>query len=373
MAYESILDYKRLVVKRIDHPDEEIISLLQNTVQGSEGGMRYSVHNTADKVKVLGDSLSFIALYKKNSLTGVIGLCRRNIYTCGVRYESTHVRYLAMQRAFQTARAPVRKDERLSFTEESFKQKILDMFRGPHDEAEERGTAASPHVMYAYVESRNERSKNLIHQAGYEYIRSFLTVAFSRFNPKSNPAVTKLLPEEEQAMAVLLAEQYRNYSFYNDDFTFYNHKYYVMRRDGEIIAGVCALPSQYTIVNMPGVWGWVIMKVLPVTPYFRRLFRPDEFRYIVLNAIYCRKGYEDVLPDLFEAVCAYEGYYTALTWLDDHSELYEVMRTNRRMGGLNRMLNAKPGLIYASFSGMKEGEIDKFYECPAYISGFDFS
>ena len=41
------------------------------------------------------------------------------------------------------------------------------------------------HIMYAFLESKNERSKNLVHQAGYEYIRSFLTVAFSRFSPKS--------------------------------------------------------------------------------------------------------------------------------------------------------------------------------------------
>ncbi|MCK7531805.1 MAG: hypothetical protein MZV63_12665 [Marinilabiliales bacterium] len=40
--------------------------------------------------------------------------------------------------------------------------------------------------MYAYIESKNERSKNLINQAGYEYIRSFLTVAFSRFSPRSD-------------------------------------------------------------------------------------------------------------------------------------------------------------------------------------------
>jgi len=227
--------------------------------------------------------------------------------------------------------------------------------------------------MYAYVESRNERSKNLINQAGYEYIRSFLTVAFSRFNPKASPSVKRLSPEEEPAMAALLADQYRNYAFYYDDYSFYDHRYYVMRKNGEIVAGVGALPALYRIVNIPGVWGWVMMKILPYAPYFRRLFRPDEFRYIVLNAIYCRKGSEDLLPDLFEAVCAGEGYHTALTWLDDHSEMFESLRTNRRMGALNRMLNAKPGLIYASFSGLSEKEKEKFYECPAYISGFDFS
>jgi hypothetical protein len=43
------------------------------------------------------------------------------------------------------------------------------------------------------------------------------------------------------------------------------------------------------------------------------------------------------------------------------------------MGALNRMLNAKPGLVYALFTGFSAGETEKFYESPAYISGFDFS
>lgn len=373
MTGESVLDYKKLEVKKIDHPDEEMINLLKNTVQGSEGGMRYSVRNTEQKIAALGASLTFMALYKKNSLAGMIGLCRRNTYTSGVKYSSTFVRYLAMQSAFQTAMAPVRKSERLSFTEESFKQKILDLFKGPGPDEKESGEATIPHVMYAYVESHNERSKNLIHQAGYEYIRSFLTVAFSRFSPKTDHSVAKLLPEEEPEMKLLLAGQYSNYAFYYDDFSFYNHKYYVLRRNGDIVAGVGAIPALYRIVEVPGIWGWIMMKLLPVTPYFRRLFRPEEFSYLVLNAIYCRKGSEDLLPDLFGAVCAEEGYHTALTWLDDHSELYERLRTNRRMGALNRMLNAKPGLIYASFTGLTEKEKEKFYECPAYISGFDFS
>lgn len=373
MANESVLDYKKLEVKKVYHADDEIISLLRNTIQGSEGGMRYSVQNTEEKVKALGDSLTFMALYRRNNLAGVVGLCRRNTINCGVRYESTYVRYLAMQSALQTMNAPSRKSERLSFTEESFKQKLLALFRGTQREEPEDKPGLSPYVMYAYVESHNERSKNLIHQAGYEYIRSFLTVAFSRFRPGTIPSVVRLSPEEEPAMAGLLAAQYRDYTFYYDDFSFFKHRYYVMKKNGEIVAGVSALPALYRIVNIPGVWGWIMMKILPYTPYFRRLFRPDEFRYLVLDAIYCRKGSEDLLPDLFESVCATEGYHTALTWLDDHSGLYESLRSNLRMGALNRMLNAKPGLIYASFSGLTEKEKEKFYEYPAYISGFDFS
>ena len=373
MEQESILGYKKLEVKRVRKADEEIIDLLKATVLGSEGGMRYSMQNTEERVRSYGDGLSFMALYKKSSLMGVIGACRRATLNRGVRLDSVYLRYLAIQSAFQTEKAPGRRKVRLSQAADSFKQQILSVIRDPQHVTGEDNAGTASHVMYAYVESSNERSRNMVNQAGYEYIRSFLTVAFSRFSPKPDQSVTRLKPDEEPAIAQLLKEQYSDYCFYTDEFSFYDHRYYVLRRNGEIVAGAGAIPAQYKVVNIPGIWGWLMMKVLPYTPLFRRLFRPQEFRYVILNAIYCRKGSEDLLPDLFEAVCAGEGYNTALTWLDDHSELYETLRTNRRMGALNRMLNAKPGLVYALFTGLSAEETEKFYDSPAYISGFDFS
>lgn len=44
-----------------------------------------------------------------------------------------------------------------------------------------------------------------------------------------------------------------------------------------------------------------------------------------------------------------------------------------RMGAINRILNAKPGLVYARFVNMTDQEKECFYDAPAYISGFDFS
>jgi len=373
MEQESILDYKRLEVKLMSKADNDIVSLLENTILGSEGGLQYSMQNIGERIINYGAGLSFIALFKKGKMAGVIGLCRRKTLNSGIEYESTYLRYLAVRSAFQTPSVSGHRSERLSHVEESFKHKLISMFRQPATLPTVSDSAAKPQLMYAYVESRNERSKNLIHQAGYEYIRSFLTVAFSRFNPVADSRVTKLAPEEEPAMAALLTDYYRDYCFYSDEFSFFNHGYYVMKENNEIIAGVCAIPTSYMVVNVPGVWGWVMMNILPKTPWLRRLFRPGEFRYLVLSSIYCRKGSEHLLPDLFEAVCAAKRYNTALTWLDDHSDLFESMRTNRRMGVLNRILNARPGLVYASFSGIEGEAKEKFYECPAYISGFDFS
>ena len=146
-----------------------------------------------------------------------------------------------------------------------------------------------------------------------------------------------------------------------------------MKKGKEILAGASAIPGVHKIYDIPGIWGWVIMKILPMVPYYRRLFSPGEFRYLVFDAIYCKKGHEKTLGTLFESACAAEGYYTGLSWLDDRSVLYDKIRTDVNMGALNRMLNAKPGLVYIRFINFDEKEKEAFYEAPAYISGFDFS
>jgi hypothetical protein len=204
-------------------------------------------------------------------------------------------------------------------------------------------------------------------------VRSFLTVAFSRFSPKKDRRVSKIREAEKPEMKKLLSEYYRDFSLFTTEYSFYGDRYYVLKEGDEIIAGVSAIPGVHKIYDIPGIWGWVIMKILPRVPYYKRLFSPGEFRYLVFDAIYCKKGHERTLGNLFESVCAAEGYYTGLTWLDDRSDLFDKIRNDINMGALNRMLNAKPGLVYIRFVNFEEKEKDSFYEAPAYISGFDFS
>jgi hypothetical protein len=375
MIEKTILNIKGLEVRVTDHANEDILGILNHAVQGSEGGLRFSLQNIAPRIKAYGGKIRFVSLYKQNRITGTVGACFRLSGKGALRYPSTYIRYLAFQSTYQT-NINWRKREKAIIKPESdysFKQRTLEIFSRPHilelpDVFEE-----NKHIMYAFLESMNERSKNLVNQAGYEYIRSFLTVAFSRFSPKADPRVSRLSDQEKPVMKELLDEYYKDYSLYTPENAFFGDKYYVLREGSEIIAGVCTIPSAYKVYDMPGIWGWIMMKVLPGVPYFRRLFRPGEFHYLVFDAIYCKKGKEKELGNLFESACAAEEFHTGLTWLEDRRNLFDKMRTVVRMGALNRMLNAKPGLVYTKFINMTQEEKDRFYDAPAYISGFDFS
>jgi len=376
MFERSIIVHEDLEVRISDHANNGMLEILNHAVQGSEGGLRFQVQNISSKIAAYKDQIRFVSLYMKNKITGTVGSCYRITGQGNLRYPASYLRYLAFQSLFQSEISIDKRKKEIIRTEkdDSFKRKTLEIFSKPHLLEFNQVSESDKHIMYAFLESMNERSKNLVHQAGYEYIRSFLTVAFSRFSPKSDSRVTKITSQtEKERMEALLWDYYRDYSFFSTDYAFYGDKYYVMKEGEEIIAGVSAIPSSYKIHDMPGVWGWIYMKVLPRTPYFKRLFHPQEFRHLVFDAIYCKKGKEEMLAGLFESACASEGYNTGLTWLDDRSELFEKLRSGVKMGALNRMLNAKPGLVYARFLNLSDKEKEYFYDAPAYISGFDFS
>ncbi len=375
MFDRPVYNYKGLEVRVSDHASEGILDILNNAVQGSEGGLRFSLQNIAPRIAAYKDKIRFVSLYKKKMVTGTVGACFRISGQGKLRFPSSYLRYLAFQTTYQAGlNWRKRRQARLRHeNDDSFKHKTLEIFSKPHLLELDNVFEGDKHVMYAFVESMNERSKNIVSQAGYDNIRSFLTVAFSRFSPKPDPRVSKLKDEESGRMEALLLDFYKDYSFFSTDHVFFEKRYYVLREGDEIVAGVLAIPSSYKVYDVPGVWGWVMMKVLPKTPYFRRLFRPGEFRYLVFDAIYHKEGYEKLLAPLFESACHAEGFHTGLTWLDDRSRLFDSVRTEVMMGALNRMLNAKPGLVYTRFINLTDEEKELFFDAPAYISGFDFS
>ncbi|MFO7574120.1 MAG: hypothetical protein R6W67_03075 [Bacteroidales bacterium] len=375
MRDRTVFSYKGLEVKVSGEACDEVERLLSETVMGSEGGMQYVVRNIPEKLEAYGDRIRLVSLWRNYSLAGVIGACYREFVLNGVRNKCTFLRYLSLRQIYQTVRVFEKRPgrERKGIGGEGFKKQALKMFSQPHLLGFPGVKENERHILYAYVESRNERTKNIVQQAGYEYIRSFLTVAFSRFSPVASGSVSRAAEKDYPVIRKLLAEYYEGYSFFSDTMAFQGDNFYVLRENGRIIAGVAAVPTEYVIHNVPGVWGWIMMKILPFAPYWRRLFKPGLFKFTALDSIFHLPGRADVLATLFESVCAATGNNTALTWADDRGPLYDTLRTQVDLGALNRLLNAKPGLVYARFTDIAGDERDMFYDAPAYISGFDFS
>ena len=370
-----ITRHKNLVVRLSRKADENILSLLSSTVLGTRGGLRHQLTGVESRIRAYKENIRFVSLYIRGRLAGTVAMCYRKTRTAKKYYHSTYIRYLSFMPLFRTALTGRGKTAAgaEAHREGTWKDRVLAFFRKPHMLDFPGCDENDKHIVYAYVEAMNERSKNLIHQMGFEHIRSFITVPFSRFSPRSSDEVTRLAAEDREEMKKLLLGFYEDHSFFSPEFSFYGDKYYVIKKGGDIIAGLSVIPAALRIVEIPGFKGWVFKKVLPWLPPFNRIIRPGELRFLSLESIYFKEGKVKELEKLIESACAIEGYNTALSWLDEKSPVCELIRSELDMGTLNRMISTAPGLVYAGFVNFDEAEKEYFYRHPAFISGFDFT
>lgn len=372
---KTIISYKALEVRLTDTADEKIIALLENNTLGTRGGMRHQLMNIGERINAYGNNIRFASLYLKNRLTGTLGFCYRKIKTAGLYFHCSYLRYFSFMPAFQAAldSKETGKNERKKQRNDTWKDKVMDFIRKPYMLDFPGHEKDACHIIYAYVETRNERSKKFIKQVGFEHTRTFHTFPFSRFNPGRSPGAVKLQKEERGKMKELLSVFYSGYSFYSDDLCFHGDRYYVIKDGDEIVAGLTAFPSSFRIVDMPGRKGRISLKIFPYLPFLRKIFRPEELRFLVFEFMYYRAGYEKCLEELMESVCAIEGYKLGLSWQDEGSKLYDLFIRGIDMGTLNRLVETKPAMVLASFNNIPEDEKELFFSHPAYISGFDFT
>src|SRR5512133_3225053 len=223
MTDRTLLRSKDLEVRVSSEANEGILDILNHAVQGSEGGLRFSLQNVDRRIKAYRNQIRFLSLYKKNKITGTVGACFRVSGQGPLRYPTTYIRYLAFQSVYQTGidwRSREKTVIKPEQGDDSFKKRTLELFSHPHLLDLPDVFEQDRHIMYDFVESMNERSKNIVHQAGFEYIRSFLTVAFSRFSPKADERVIRLPQNDQERMRNLLLDYYRDHSFFTPDYSF---------------------------------------------------------------------------------------------------------------------------------------------------------
>ncbi|HKL67715.1 MAG TPA: hypothetical protein VJ877_07465 [Bacteroidales bacterium] len=368
---KSIISYRNLDVRVTGKPDRDILNLLDNTVLGSAGGLRHQLTNIDKRIKAYGNNIRFVSLYLKDRLAGTVGLCYRTSLSAAKEHHSSYIRYLSFMPMFRTALK--RKEPATKTSKQSWKEEVFAFFRKPHLLGFPGYKEGDKHVVYAYIESHNERSRNLIEQVGLENIRSFITVPFSRFNPGESERVSKLPIKDRDRMKNILEGFYVSHSFFTSEFSFYDDKYYIIKEGEDIVAGLAAIPNAFRIVDIPGFKGWLFMNILHRLPLLRKLFNPREIRFLAIESIYCKEGREKELEEIIESACALEGYNLAITWLDDKSGLYHRIIKKTSRGIVEKMLDPTPAQLYAGFVNYTDEERKAFKDRPAFIPGFDFT
>lgn len=342
-------DYK---VYREPGVNPEAIEFLLHTEIGSTGPV-YAHLDKEEHIMHLSNPTLF-SLKKDKKLLGMAVFCNVTVLLRQIPITCHYIRYFS-------ASGEIRGKGLMK----KFGERAMTLIR----EKETRKT-----IFYASVEKKNYSSFKVVSNAGYKPIRQVDTVGFSRFFPRSKPCIKKAdTPEAKEKILALLKEYYKNHSLVQFEKIFFNNDFYFIEENGEILAGCQIHRIHWKILNMPGLSGKVILKVVPHLPLIHRVFNPKKFDFLALEGIYFKPGGVKHFYALLEGLLHREGLNTALFWLDSQCPIYQQLKDYGRFGFIRSFTRDAGTHLMSSWKNLSFEEIKLLEESPVYVSAFDFT
>ncbi len=342
------------ILKLTEKPDEQLLHLLESNLIGTPGvSMLYYHADVRKKVQTLSNA-TFCNLSIRQRLYGTICFCRRKVVNNGVESAAYYIRYFTFQELFRSAGSKIRQGKKSAVRQEV--QRLMDGHGLEH---------SGSLLLYAYVDAENTRSSRLIKEFGFKHSGHFHTIPFSRLFRRISPAVQRLQPDELPKMNGLLTEYYKDFNLVSFEHLFRDQNYFIIKEQEEIVCGAQAIPDRWNIVELPGLSGRFMMKILPKIPLLRRLFQ-EQYKFVFLETIYCKPGYEKQLGVLLESVLGIFQMHSGILCVDPQSSLYR------------QVAKLSPGLTHKI---MGEKSIEIFIKSPDanllsnkspfFVSGYD--
>ncbi len=334
----------RLVVSPQASPQS--VALLQQTTYGTHGP-QYGHTGQAEKVaRITGPQ--FFELWKGDELAGTYCLSERRVHTPAGPVPGYYGRYLAVAAAHRGhGYGHLLKQEAVRYIER---------------------TRPAPQLFYSYIEGANARSLQISARAGFCPLAQLEALAFGRLYPRRDARFSQLPAAGQPALRARLAAAYQAHSLVQFDHLFDGNNYFVLRENGEIIAGVQANPVRWRIVAMPGLSGQLLLRVLPHVPVLKRLINPANHQFAALEALYVQPGREPVLLALLESVLAHFGFTSALMMLDTTSPLHRYLKTCGKLGWLQALKQPTYSQVLVKLNGLFS-----MPPPPLYASAFDYT
>ncbi len=363
--------FDKLHVEIIRKPDEELLRHLRETVLGTPGGLQYQHTQVREKLAHIRD-IYFMLLKKSGHLLGSVGLVSRSTSAGNTAYSSWYVRYFSIRAPLRSRKPqPETAMKEASRSSGLLKSVAMPFFDDPgklrSGEAREEGAS----FLYAYIEEANVRSLRFSEDMGLKTCRHFATVLFSRMKPQESSRVRRAVPEEYPAIREQLKKFYAGHTMYYPGNLFVNGNYFVHTEDGRMVAGLQAHSDAWKIMGRGGLAGKLLLKVLPGIPFVRRIFNPDDFRFLAIEGLWYEVGYERVLGTLLSSVCARLGVRLAMLWLDTGSPVLKAVDEHVDTGLFGRVVKRTEAQIRVRFYGFTLEAMEEFCRKPAYLSAFD--
>lgn len=344
-----------LQILQIKHQsDDQLISLLEKNIIGTPGqSMLYQHADVRKKVNGIPEPY-FCNLTIREKLYGTVCFCGRTVQNQGSDHKAFYLRYFTFINEFRSSSKQTRRGRKNAIRKEV--SKVMDG---------EGLDIDNDLLLYAYVDPENTRSGRLIEEFGFTEVGTFRTIPFSRFNPKYHSRVNKLDRSQLMEFSSELKHHYENYQLVSFENLFSRGNYFVIKEGEEIVCGVQGIFDQWKIIDLPGISGKFMMNIVPKIPLLGRLFNPN-YKFVFLEGLYCKPGYDKYLNILFESVLAYYSAYSAILCLDPNAHFYPIVG-KMHLGLTHKIMGEKEISI-----AVKSSETNLINsDAPFFISGFD--
>jgi hypothetical protein len=352
--------------------NKDVRALLNNTILGTPGGIQYKQSNIGEKIDQLEDT-QFLCLNLRGRTIGTIALSRRifeheNFHPIATDY----IRYLSIKSLMRDEKAHKSKKQNKAQKNNRTRNLVSSFFS---DLSAIKGTdipSSSDYLMYAFVESHNERSANLVEKNGFKPYRKFKTNAYNNFLAKKQKGVKRLESSEyKEQVKNYLYKEYNEHSLYHPKLINLKKDYWILEENGQLIAGIKVRLTSWKILNLPGVHGKFLLKILPKFSFLKKFLDPENFNFLACEGIIIRDGHEQKLTKLLEGVCYEHKTSIAMFWFDTESPLLNRINQIKKMGILKRILNFKPARLYIRSENLNPKTEKMLRDRPTYISAYD--
>lgn len=351
------MNYRYLTIFR--SPNRELFELLNQNVIGTPGvSMLYQHQQVEEKLKGIADPY-FVNVIRAGKIAGTCCFCSRITLNQGQSIRSFYIRYFSFKDSFR------RNSLRIKTVRgnNGLRKEIETMLNGD-------GLNCKPDKKffhYAYVDLRNERSALLCNEFGFESVRQFTAVVFSRLFPKISRY--KILEVKAETVHDLLTGFYHTCNTFSVE-NLSNRTYtFIEDEHGQRVAGVLTSPDRWKIHAITGWMSTLMLNIFSRLPIMNKLLNKN-FHFLSVDGMYVLPGYEKYFENLLESLLAKHKLHTAIVMVDANSTMYTMLQS-LRLGLLNKIRKETRGNVIAKFVNFTEAEKEKFRNHPVYISGID--
>lgn len=354
-----MIDRVHKLIRHEQKPPTAVVDLLMRTLIGTNGTL-YQLLDTKMKINDL-QRPHFFFIERNGKAIGNLTICEREVILNGKNTNSFYIRYFAFDTLFQGGSKKGQANSR-------FHQYFRAFFKTSNFNPVEPEYEKS--VFWAFIDPENLRSFNMNEHFGFQTIGQFQTTAFSRVKPQTHN-VSRIQSEEKVEVLELIRKFYRDHQFFSPVHLFENDNYYILRKNGEIVAGIQANPVAWQIKSLPGIMGKFLIKGAPYTPGIRKLINPKNHRFLATEGLFWGEGYEKEVENLLEGVLALTNHHSMLIWTDTKDTHLNDLPIS--WGLIQNMKKNNTVHVVAKFNGYSKEYVETLKSKSIYFSGFDMT